>query len=111
MHAGRIIAIDATTDRKIGELLVDKSLNTIVLSPDGDTLYVSSRGPNNAEDYTRKGPAFGKVYAVDTATLAIRDWTWGGNQPTGLDVSPDGTRIVFSNFLDDTVEMYEVDGR
>jgi len=86
-------------------------LNTIALSPDGATLYVSSRGPNNLKNYTFKGPAFGKVYAVDTTTLTIKDWAWGGNQPTGLDVSPDGTRIVFSNFLDDTVEMYDVTGR
>ena len=31
-----------------------------------------------------------------------------GNQPTGLDISSDGTTFAFSNFLDSTVEIYKI---
>jgi sugar lactone lactonase YvrE len=109
MHQGRILAIDAKTDALAGQVWVDRSLNTIALSPDGSMLFASSRGPNNPQDYTRRGPAFGRIYRIDPVSLRIQDWTWGGNQPTGLDVAPDGRTIAFSNFLDDTVELYAVD--
>ncbi len=32
----------------------------------------------------------------------------GGNQTTGLDISPDGTRLAFSDFLDSRVSVYEI---
>ena len=32
----------------------------------------------------------------------------GGNQTTGLDVSPDGTLLAFSDFLDDRVSVYAI---
>jgi len=31
-----------------------------------------------------------------------------GNQPTGLDVSPDGKKIVLSDFLDNRIRVYEL---
>jgi YVTN family beta-propeller protein len=109
MLHGRVLAIDASTGRLAGQAAVDRSLNTIALSPDGRRLFVSSRGPNNPADYTKKGPAFGKVYCVDTRTLSVVDWIWAGNQPTGLAVSADGGTLAFSNFLDDRIELYAID--
>jgi YVTN family beta-propeller protein len=108
MLRGRVLAIDSVTDRLIGQVAVDRNLNTIALTPDGAALFVSSRGPNNPVDYTLKGPEFGKVYRVDTSSLAVTDWTWGGNQPTGLAVSPDGGSFAFSDFLDDRLELYRI---
>ena len=32
----------------------------------------------------------------------------GGNQCTGLDVSPDGNYLAFSDFLDNTIRVYKV---
>ena len=32
----------------------------------------------------------------------------GGNQPTGLALSPDGRHLCFSNFQDENLELYEV---
>jgi hypothetical protein len=32
----------------------------------------------------------------------------GGNQPTGLDVSPDGKTLAYSDFLDDRMTLYSI---
>jgi len=106
MLKGRILVVDAARDALLAEIRVDRNLNTIALSPDGRFLFVSSRGPNNPEDYTKKGPAFGTVSCIDTELRQVVDWTWGRNQPTGLAVSPDGRAVAFSNFLDDEIELY-----
>jgi sugar lactone lactonase YvrE len=71
-------------------------------------LFVCSRGPNNPVDWTAKGPLFGKLYCLDPLTLAVTDWAWGGNQPTGLAISPDGRFVCFSDFLDARLEVYAI---
>jgi DNA-binding beta-propeller fold protein YncE len=45
---------------------------------------------------------------LDTATGAYLDAIVGGNQTTGLDVSPDGTMLAFSDFLDNRVSVYRI---
>jgi len=91
------------TSRKIGT-----NINTIALSPDNRFLFVSERGKNNPESYWYKGPAFGRVLVLNPGNMEIVDWTWGGNQPTGLTVSSDMKYLVFSNFLDYTLEVYDI---
>ena len=48
------------------------------------------------------------MLAIDTATGKILDAIVGGNQCTGLDVSPDGTLLAFSDFLDNTIRVYTI---
>jgi YVTN family beta-propeller protein len=105
---GKVFAIDAATDTVTASAVVDHNLNTLRVSPDGNLLLACSRGPNNPENWTIKGPAFGKLYALDPLTLAITDWAWGGNQPTGLGISSDGRFVCFSDFLDARLEVYEI---
>jgi hypothetical protein len=88
----------------------DPNLNTIVLSPDGTRLFVSSRGRNNPGDYTLPGPEFGTVSALSPEDLSIEETIWGRNQPTGLAVSPDGNYMVFTDFLDANLELYNIGG-
>ena len=108
MYRGSVYVINAADDTVIKEIYVDQKLNTAKLTPDGNYLYVSSRGPNNKETYLKKGPEFGKIYIIDTRTYQIVDWIWGKNQPTGLDISPDGKLLAFTNFLDNEIEVYRI---
>ncbi|MBT3273038.1 MAG: hypothetical protein HN368_07800 [Spirochaetales bacterium] len=110
MYTGRITAIDLRdrSFRKSGRLASNP--NTIVLSSDDRYLFVSCRGRNNDVDYRMKSPERGKIFILDTRTLEIVDWIWGGNQPTGLALSPDNSMMVFSNFFDNTIELHDISG-
>ncbi|MDG2263294.1 MAG: YncE family protein, partial [Actinomycetota bacterium] len=108
MTRANTLVIDVDT-REVAELAkVDRTANTIDLSPDGQVLYVSSRGRNHEESYHRLGPDWGSVAIIDTATGRHFDTIVGGNQPTGLDVSPDGQFLAHSDFLDNRVTIYEI---
>ena len=111
MERGSVFAVALDGYRLLAEIPVGQKNNTITLSPDGRWLYVSTRGPNNAVDYERKGPAFGEFLVIDTESLAVVERHWGGNQPTGLAVSPDGRLVVFTDFLDHRVEVYSCGNR
>jgi len=84
--------------------------NTIDLSSDSRFLFVSCRGPNNPKGYTIRSPKNGKVMIFDTNSRKLLLTIQGGNQPTGLDVSGDDRRLVFSNFMDANFEVYDLGG-
>lgn len=107
MKRGSIMVINAADDKLLKEVNVAKNLNTIKLSADGRHLFISSRGPNGS-NFLYKGPEFGKIFVLETENMKILEWFWGKNQPTGLDVSPDGRYLAFSNFLDTMIEVYRV---
>lgn len=108
MGRQRVLVVDTATN-KVTELApVDRNPNTIDLSPDGKVLFVSNRGRNNPATYYRPGPEWGTVIAVDVETGAYLDAIVGGNQTTGLDVSPDGTLLAYSDFLDDRIVVYRI---
>ena len=111
MYRGSIYVISPVDDQVIKEIKVDSKLNTAKLTPDGKYIFVSSRGPNNPESYLLKGPMFGKVYVIDTSNYEIKEWIWGRNQPTGLDISPDGKFMAFTNFLNNEIELYRIDSK
>ena len=103
-----ILSVDTATDEVEIFAYVDNVPNTIDLSPDGKVLYVSSRGRNNSESYHLIGPEWGSIAVIDTATGDYLDAIIGGNQPTGLDVSPDGTMLAYSDFLDHRITVYTI---
>jgi YVTN family beta-propeller protein len=108
MARDTIAVIDTATDEVTNLATVDRLPNTIDLSPDGRVVFVSNRGRNNPETYYRPGPEWGTVVALDTATGAYLDAIVGGNQTTGLDVSPDGTLLAYSDFLDNRIVIYRI---
>ncbi|HOJ49959.1 MAG TPA: YncE family protein [Spirochaetota bacterium] len=105
MGSGKVFKISFDNDKVLKENYIAPKLNTIVLSEDGNFLYVSSRGRNGKKGYLLKGPEFGKVFVLKSSTLEVVDWVWGKNQPTGLDVY--NNMVVFSDFLDGEIEVYK----
>ena len=87
----------------------DSHPNSMDLTPDGRILFVSNRG-RNGDSYYNPGPEWGSVMAIDSTTGQLLDAVIGGNQPTGLDVSPDGRVLAFTDFLDNRVELYSIPG-
>ena len=100
--------VDLATDKVTKLVDTDQRPNTMDLSPDGRLLFISNRGRDNPLTYLHPGPEWGDVLVVDAATGVILDAIVGGNQCTGLDVSPDGTLLAFTDFLDDTVRVYKI---
>jgi len=100
------------TDMKSGKTRrfarVGHKPNTIALSPDGRVLFVSNRGANNAVSYYLIGPEWGSIMLLDAVTGKPLDGIVGGNQCTALAVSADGALLVFSDFLDNRLRVYEV---
>ena len=108
MSTKEVFMIDLTTEKVTKLADTDERPNTMDLSPDGKVLYVSNRGKDNPKTYYIPGPEWGSVLAIDTGTGKILDAIVGGNQCTGLDVSPDGTLLAFSDFLDNKIRVYKI---
>ncbi|MBN1319256.1 MAG: YncE family protein [Thermoleophilia bacterium] len=108
MSTNEVYVVNLGTDKITKLADTDQRPNTMDLSPDGRVLYVSNRGKDNPESYYVPGPEWGTVLALDTATGNILDAIVGGNQCTGLDVSPDGSLLAFSNFLDNHIEVFRI---
>ena len=107
MGTDEVFVVDVRTSRVRKLADTNSTPNTMDLSPDGRVLYVSNRG-RNGSNYYLPGPEWGSVLAIDTATGRVLDAIVGGNQPTGLDVSPDGRTVAYSDFLDDRMTLYAI---
>lgn len=107
MAASTIEIYNDKDTKLVKKIKVYKKPNTIVLSPDCSKLYVSSRGPNNPKTYYLKGFNMGRLSIIDMENLTKTEEWEGGNQCTGLDISPDGNFLVVSDFLDDAIRVYK----
>lgn len=107
MYYGSVILFDLRREEVVRRRRLGANINTIDLSPGEEYLLVSERGRNNPEDYRRRGPHFGRIFLCDPVSLETVSWIWGRNQPTGLDISPDGRYLAFTDFMDDNLELYE----
>lgn len=110
MSTNEVYVVDLLTDQVSKLANTDQRPNSMDLSPDGRVLYVSNRGKDNPSSYYLPGPEWGTVLALDTGTGLVLDAIVGGNQCTGLDVSPDGTLLAFSDFLDHKIRVYAIPG-
>ena len=108
MYLNRIFELDRATDKVRRLARTGRFPNTIALGPDDRVLYVSNRGSHKKGDYRKPGPRWGSVLLLDTATGKVLDAIVGGNQPTALDISDDGKVLVFSDFLDHRLRIYDV---
>lgn len=108
MGRDSVFIVDLATGKVRTMASTDSHPNTIDLSPDAKYLYVSNRGHNSEKGYNQFGPDYGSVLIFDTATGKAIDAIVGGNQTTGLDVSPDGTLLAFTDFQDARVQLYAI---
>lgn len=109
MGLNLVFQVDLATDQVKKFVTTDTNPNTIALSPDKKTLFVSCRGVNaTADNYYIPGPEWGSVLLFDTQTGNMLDAIVGGNQPTALAVSPNGQEMVFSDFLDNRLQVFQV---
>jgi YVTN family beta-propeller protein len=110
MATGHVVSFTLADDKVQKRVWAGYCPNTLAVSSDGKFIFTSSRGRNNPETYLKKGPDFGKVTVIDAAEMKIVDWVWGRNQCTGLALSPDDKYMVFTDFLDAKVEVYDISG-
>jgi YVTN family beta-propeller protein len=108
MGRDSLFVIETATGKLVKEVRLGPNPNACALSPDGATIYACTRGTNGKKGYELEGPDAGELIAIDAESLRILARQWGGDQPTGLAVSSDGARVVFTDFLDRRVEAYEV---
>ena len=111
MLRGTVNILNASTGALLRSRRIGPNINTIVLSPDGRYVFASSRGRNNPAAYTLPGPDFGAVFMLRAYDLSLVERVWGRNQPTGLDISPDGRLLVFTDFLDANLQLYYISRR
>ncbi len=108
MYYGTVSVIDVSTGRPVHSRRVGSNINTIATDGHGQFLFVSERGRNNTESYLLPGTEFGRVFVLDPFSLETIQELHGRHQPTGLAVSPDGTHLVATDFLDDNVTLYRI---
>ncbi len=108
MGSGYVYRFDALTGRLESQLFLGWNINTIAVDGEATYLFASSRGRNNPDSYLLPGPDYGKVYLVSLGEFTPSTWIWGRDQPTGLDVSPDGRYLAFTDFLSDRLELYAI---
>ena len=107
MYHRSIYKINISAFSIVKTVRVFNNPNTIQLLND-KWLFVSSRGPNNPTDYTKRSPVNGKISVIKTEDMSVELTIEGGNQPTGLAVSHNGQFLCFSNFQDATIELYKI---
>jgi DNA-binding beta-propeller fold protein YncE len=74
--------------------LLGTSLWDLAISPDGKTLYLNDRGPD-------------QLIVVDVATLTIKPSTASCSDPWGIDITPDGSTVIVACEDDHTVAFYD----
>ncbi len=109
MYYGSVGSIDTRTERLLWRRRIGSNVNTIALDSQERCLYASVRGKNGPRGYLYAGDEFGSLVRLDARSGRVLDMVWGGNQPTGLDLSPDGSLLAFSDFLDHRLELYQVE--
>ena len=100
------------TDMKSGKTKrfarVGHKPNTIALSPDGRVLFVEQPRSEQRGVLLPHRPRVGLDHAARRGHGKPFDGIVGGNQCTALAVSADGELLVFSDFLDNRLRVYEV---
>ena len=108
MYYNCVYKLNLENNKITSKIMVGRNPNTIAMNQDGKYLYVSCRGENNKQGYLVRSPKNGSIHIIDTDKNKVTEIIEGGNQPTGLDISSSGRYFAFSNFKDNTIEVYTI---
>lgn len=84
LAAGKVMVLNSTTNAKVDSFAVDHAPNGVVLSGDGNTLYVSSTSS-------------GRILAINVTSGARADSITVGGTPQDIALSPDGLTLYVAN--------------
>lgn len=109
MGVNKFFVYDMKTDKIIKTIPTWDHPDNVKISPDNRYVYVSNRGPNNRKGYLNRSPVDGKIVIYDSENnFNLVEELMVGNQPIGLAIHPGGKILAISNFMDDTVDFYEI---
>lgn len=95
-QSNTLSVIDTTNHTLVTSLSLNFSPSAAVVSRDGSKVYVSDYAFANA-----------KVAVLDARTNSWLSSIPVGNRSTGIGISPDGSRVLVSNFLSGTVSVID----
>lgn len=106
----KVFLYSLAEDRIAGEFKTWINPNNVQIAPGGRYIYVSNRGPNSKQGYLYRSPVDGRIQIFDAeAGYALVEEIQVGNQPIGIAFTGDGRTVAFSNYMDNTVDLYTVE--
>ena len=101
-----VSVIDTATNTVTGTVSVGGLLDGVAVSPDGTKVYVTN-GWYKGDDGPYYALDIGTVSVIDTATNTITATVGVGSIPSGVAVSPDGTKVYVTNFGSENVSVID----
>jgi YVTN family beta-propeller protein len=101
-YEGTVSVIDTATNSLVNTIPAGGCLTGIAVSPNNARVYVTASGTTYA--YCQGGPE-NLVHVIDTATNAVVAAVPVEEDPMGLVVTPDGSRVYVANSGNDSVSV------
>jgi YVTN family beta-propeller protein len=103
LSSNAIAVIDGATDAVAREIKTDELPASIIVSPDGQTLYVATLGMIGL---TGAGP--GRLQAIAAASgEVLKPAIDVGSAPAWITITPDGATVYTLNFLSDDISVVD----
>ncbi|AKB22332.1 beta-propeller fold lactonase family protein [Methanosarcina sp. WH1] len=103
-----VAVIDTATNRVVGTINVGYHPVGVAVSPDGTKVYVTNIR-EHFEGIVEVDADFviGTVSVIDTATDTVTDTVKIGEEPSGIAVSPSGTKVYVANYGNSSVSIID----